>query len=350
MKILFLQKTTKFSGAESIVITLMKLLQKKGVEVLYVSPDGVIRSFVEKQGLTFYAADTNNPLVLKQVFKIFNPDIIHATDYHMSVSAAFLSGKIPVISHLHNNPLWLRKPLSFNAISYALALPFIKKVVSVSSSIEREFCYSNLIKNKNTVISNIVDVNRVLEKSMAPMDINNYDIVFMGRLTDQKDPIFFCSLIKELKNKHPHITALMIGEGELYSQVLNYIDKNDLQDNITLTGFVSNPYPIIKKAKVGVMPSKYEGFGLAAVEMMALGKPVICSGVGGLRDIVNSSCGKICRTFEEYLKEIDTMISNESIYRSKSVEARKRAKKFSNLIDYRDKFLKLYKECVDHGK
>lgn len=350
MKILFLQKTNEFSGAERIVITLMKLLQENGEEVLYASPEGPIRKIVEEKGLNFYAANTSNLLVLRRLIKQIKPDIVHATDYHMGVLAAFTSGNVPVISHLHNDPQWLKRPLSFNAISYAVALPFIKKVVSVSSSIEKEFCYRNLLKNKNKVISNVVDVNAVQKKSGNSIDIKEYDIVFMGRLTYQKNPIFFCKLIKKLKGKYPRITAVMIGQGELYNQVLDYIRKNDLVNNITLTGFVSNPYPIIRKAKIGLMPSRYEGFGLAAVEMMALGKPVICSNVGGLKDIVNSTCGKVCQSEDQYINEIDNMLGDKLLYKDKSLNAQKRAKSFADLVKYRDKFLDLYGECLDYEK
>ena len=51
----------------------------------------------------------------------------------------------------------------------------------------------------------------------------------------------------------------------------------------------SNPYPYLNAGKVMVMPSAWEGFGLAAVEGMCLGKPVVCSGVGGLADIVDEN-------------------------------------------------------------
>ena len=55
------------------------------------------------------------------------------------------------------------------------------------------------------------------------------------------------------------------------------------------------------------MPSLWEGFGLAAVEALTLGLPVVCSGAGGLCDIVNDSCGKICKTLDEYVSELVAM-------------------------------------------
>lgn len=83
----------------------------------------------------------------------------------------------------------------------------------------------------------------------------------------------------------------MIGDGELMPQVKEYICCHELEDIIELVGFQSNPYPYLNAGKVMVMPSIWEGFGLAAVEGMCLGKPVVCSGVGGMDKIIDASCG-----------------------------------------------------------
>lgn len=71
------------------------------------------------------------------------------------------------------------------------------------------------------------------------------------------------------------------------------IEELGLVHVIRLYGFQKNPYIYLKQAKVMCMPSKWEGFGLAAVEALALGKPVIAAPVGGLNDIINDNCGKL---------------------------------------------------------
>jgi glycosyltransferase involved in cell wall biosynthesis len=113
-------------------------------------------------------------------------------------------------------------------------------------------------------------------------------------LTPQKNIFFLLEILKDLKVLKPDMTVSIVGEGELRKEFEDKISEYNLQDNITLYGFQKNPYPYIMAAKVMCMPSAWEGFGLAAVEGMALGKPVVAAPVGGLTSIIDDSCGKLC--------------------------------------------------------
>lgn len=345
MKIIFLQKSTKYSGAENIVLQLMSLLPPE-YETYYVSPNGPIKKVVEESGLNFVALGKPNLLNVKKVIKQLHPDIIHANDFTMSVLAAFASGKIPVISHLHNDPSWIKNPLDIKSILYALTLPFIKKVITVSNSIEKEYAYSFLMKQKNVIINNIVNIHRIIKKSKSSElnTIDNFDLVLIGRLTEQKNPIFFCKIVKEIKIKYPNIKAVIIGEGELKEKIQLFIRQNSLSNNIKLLGFKKNPYPYIRKSKIGVMPSIYEGFGLVAVEMLGLGKPVVCSNVGGLQNIVTDECGRVCTSFKDYIDEIEKLLSDSKYYNMKAMYAVKRSKKYADINNFKNNFLKVYKE------
>ena len=75
---------------------------------------------------------------------------------------------------------------------------------------------------------------------------------------------------------------------------------------------MENPYPVLNASKIMILPSKWEGYGLVAVESLSLGIPVICSGAGGLKNIVNSSCGKICKNKDDYVQEIIELLDNET--------------------------------------
>ena len=96
------------------------------------------------------------------------------------------------------------------------------------------------------------------------------------------------------------------------------------------------------KTKILLMPSIFEGFGLVALEAMTLGKPVVCSGVGGLTDIVNDSCGYICKDNESYVDSISELLMDASIYASKSDGAIKQAHVFDNSTSYCDQLYGIY--------
>ena len=85
----------------------------------------------------------------------------------------------------------------------------------------------------------------------------------------------------------------------------------NLQNVIKIKGFMENPYGILNASKILCMPSVWEGYGLVAVEALALGIPVVSTGVGGLPGIINNSCGKICNITDEFISIIVELIELE---------------------------------------
>ena len=110
MKVLHLLKSNRFSGAENIALMIMDVCSD--VEMIYASPDGPIRQVVENRNHIFYALAEPTISEVKKAIHELNPDMIHAHDFSMSSIAAWASDGIPVISHLHNNPLWLKRNMS----------------------------------------------------------------------------------------------------------------------------------------------------------------------------------------------------------------------------------------------
>ena len=94
------------------------------------------------------------------------------------------------------------------------------------------------------------------------------------------------------------------------------------------------------------MPSSWEGYGLAAVEALSLGIPVVCSNVGGLPSIVNENCGKICRTLDDYTNSINTILKKEN-YEMYSKNALKRAQELENIDSYICKLSTIYEEIIE---
>lgn len=339
MRILHLLKSDKFSGAENVALTIMNLFPKE--EMIYASPDGPIRKVVEDAGQQFYALHSSNVSSVKAAIADLKPDIIHAHDFSMATNAAFAAGNIPVFAHLHNNPPWLGK-IHPKSVMFAFALSRIRHVISVSESVQQEYLFGNLMNEKITVLENFVDVERVQKLAQTPCRCKTTDLVFLGRLTQPKQPIVFCEIVNQVQKKLPKITARMIGDGELKEDVKSYIERNDLNGTIELVGFQANPYPYLQHGKIMVMPSAWEGFGLAAVEALSLGIPVLCSGVGGLKSIIDASCGSICLQTQKYVDSILQLLSAETDWDQINRNCRTRAKKFADKDHYKETLQKIY--------
>lgn len=120
------------------------------------------------------------------------------------------------------------------------------------------------------------------------------------------------------------------------------IEKYNLKDNIDLLGFKENPYPILKNSKILCVTSKYEGYGLAAIESIVLETPVVATNVGGLKEIINNKLGKLCSTDEEFEKEIQKLLLDEKYYATKKEECKYEINNIKNIENYIERLLFYY--------
>lgn len=132
------------------------------------------------------------------------------------------------------------------------------------------------------VVYNPVVTQQMLEISHANIDLpwlvkdELKMIVAAGRLTKQKD---FATLIKAfaLVQSKTKVRLVIMGEGELRSDLEQLIAENALQEAILLPGFVENPFAVMKQADLFVLSSAWEGLPNVLIQAMACGAPVVSS-------------------------------------------------------------------------
>ncbi len=353
IKVMHVLRMSSYSGAENVVISLINSLSDK-IDSVYVSPAGSICDVLKENNIQHYSIAKVSVSNIKQAIRDIKPDIIHAHDFTAGVVCAAVAGKIPVINHLHNNSPWLKK-ICPNTIVYWLACFRFAKILTVSSSVMDEFIFGTLFQKKTVVVGNPINLSMIREKaddtrSDNSAGIASSDMVFLGRLTQAKNPFLLLDIIKDLHEKKPDLSVSIVGDGELREAIVAKISDYALNSCITMYGFQKNPYPYIKAAKVMCMPSLWEGFGLAAVEALALGKPVVAAPVGGLKEIVNSSCGALCNSKEEYAACIYNLLADRELYAAKSDGAVNRANEFDNIDMYRNAVLEIYQKTLRTAK
>ena len=329
--------SNSFSGAESVAISIINSM-KEEVESAYVSPYGEIKNYLDNNKIFYIPIKKKSLGEIKKAIKEFKPDLIHAHDFTAGVICS-LATNLPIINHLHNNSPWIRK-YNFRSYLYLLCSYRFRRILTVSDSVMNEYVFGKKLKKKTEVVGNPVDVEGV--KKNAGDSIIKYDIAFLGRISTPKNPLFFVDIIFEIKKEKPDVSALMIGEGELRVEVENRIKVLKLDNNIELIGFQKNPYKYLNQARVVLMPSSWEGYGLAAVEALALGKPVVCSGVGGLSEIIDDECGSICHEKMEYVYSVAKLLNDERCYSEASICAFRRAEKLNNFEKYCNRIRRLY--------
>lgn len=340
MKVVHLLTTNTFSGAENVACKIISMFNgDTGVEMVYCAVRGPIEQLLKDRGIPFYPLDNFSFKSVKKALNVLKPDIIHAHDFRTSFYASLLKKNATLVPHIHNNALWIKKKGIYSSI-FLFAAKRSKNVIVVSNSIVNEYVYTNKIKEKMVVLPNPIDINEIREKANSYTCSDNYDLLYCGRFSPEKNPLLFVDIAEKYLESNKNAKIAMIGEGPLKDEVEKCLISRGI-NQVSLLGFVANPYPIIKNSKVVCMPSIFEGFGLVAVEAMSLGVPIVCSGKGGLSEIVDSSTGFICSDLDSYLSSLE-LLEDDTVREKYSKKCVEKAETFDNIEDYKNKLSSIY--------
>ncbi len=132
-----------------------------------------------------------------------------------------------------------------------------------------------------------------------PNGARQYPLVHRPALTDRKANLVSIGSLTKNKNFHSVIKSIaglrdqvgnysIVGAGDEEEVLRELIHQYELCEIVDLVGWQDNPQPWLENADVQLIPSRWEGFGLVAVEGMSTGLPVVASNVEGLRDVLPS--------------------------------------------------------------
>lgn len=341
--VLHILNTSSFSGAENVAITIIEGFKAAHADIrsVYVSLDGSIRDVLDKRGIEFEPIVRLSRREIRRVIRKYRPDVIHAHDFTASIISALSTFRIPVISHIHNNSPWLKK-VGKNSLVYGLSCLRYKKMLGVSPSVFDEFVFGRLFKRKSQVIGNPVSTASIVERAAMAEHREGYDVVFIGRLSEAKNPKLFVDVIDEIRKRCP-VRAVMLGDGEMRGEIEAQIEEKGLGDVITLGGFVDNPYGILSESRLLLMTSSWEGYGLVAVEALSLGKPVVATRVGGIPTIVEKGSGFLCNTEDELVDSAVRLLTDSALYEVTSHAALERSHEIDNLDGYIENLNTIYR-------
>ena len=235
---------------------------------------------------------------IRKIVKKISPDIVyaHSTKAGALVRIALIGIHIPVIYNPHgwafNIVQSKKKELAYKLIE-KVQIPFTKKVVCISeaeknSAIQNHICSTNKIQ----IITNGVDfelldqAQKITRKDLGiPEDA--FVVGQVGRLTEQKSPDVFVEMAEKIKEVIPNSFFVMVGDGNLESEVRSLIKAKELDDSFLITGWVNNPTSYLNCFDVATLLSRWEGFGLALVEYMYGSVPLVSTKVDAIPYVVD---------------------------------------------------------------
>ena len=162
------------------------------------------------------------------------------------------------------------------------------KIICCSESVsEDQINNFKANKNKIRVIENYID--EIRDNKTSKKNI----IITIGRLTKHKGQEHIIKAMSIVTKKIPNAQLLILGRGPQESYLLSLIKKLKLESNIELIGFTTSIEDYLKKSKVFVLASDYEGFSNALLEAMSYSIPVIAtSSPGGNNEVLSNKTYK----------------------------------------------------------
>lgn len=286
MKILHLLNSNKFSGAENVVCQIASMFDgDENIEIIYCSPDGPIQSALNERGIQFFPLKRMKRKELMRAIECVKPDVIHAHDMRASFFAATVCGKIPLISHIHNNNFNSRR-LTIRSIAYFYAALKAKHIIWVSQSSYEGYLFHKRFSNKSSILYNIINPVELRKKIGEDDQTYSIDVIYVGRLALPKNPYRLLEISKLLIEKKPDIKIAVVGSGNMEEEIRKKSIEDGLSNNVHFWGFNPNPAKMLHDSKLMIMTSFREGTPMCALEAMALGVPIVSTPVDGVKNLV----------------------------------------------------------------
>ncbi len=303
MKVLHVLNSRVYSGAEKVASQIIKTFEKQGMEMIYCSPESeMVTNMLAEQQIRYRSVPSLTPGNLKKIIAEEKPDRIHAHDMRATLVSALCCGKIPLISHIHNNA-YDSRGLTVKSIGYLFGGWKARKIIWVSKSAYEGYFFHKWFAGKSQVLYNILDTRQILARKAQDPEDYDYDVIFVGRLTYPKNPQRLMQLSRLLADRKKDVKIAIVGSGELEDETRQLCSALGLQENVFFLGFQSNPMKMIHDSKAMILTSRWEGTPMCALEAMALGTPVVSTPTDGLKDLVDDGINGYLAETDEALAE-----------------------------------------------
>lgn len=302
MRVLHLIDTLGRGGAENLLVTLLPALAPEGIETVVgvLRPPYDLQPALEERGIRVVRLPRfhrwNLPRATRALRKVCREEqieLVHAHLYFPGLYAASLSlrGGPPMIETFHNLAY-----AGANAGNWKLGLRRLVRAHLLGRAGTRFFGvsqavaahYSKALRLPDVgVLCNVIDLAAIDATPVAGRSTDTLQIVVPGRLVPEKG---HADLLAALQGAQmPPYSLRFVGGGPLHARLEEEAARAGIAvkilGNTSHAAFLAE----VAAADIVVTPSRHEGFGIAAAEAMALGKPLIASRAGGLPEVAGDA-------------------------------------------------------------
>lgn len=326
-----------WGGGQRQVAGLCLYLKEAGHKVRIICrPGSVIEQWASENCISTLFVNMSSSFSLPAVFKLRklimreSPDIVHlhAARAHSlgSMAAHFAGMENVVVTRRMDHPVRMVWP---NTYAYG---KWVRRVVAISGAVKDALIQSGVDESNITVIESGAEIGKysglVPDKDFrASLGISESTPVISTAATlgERKGIKYLLEAMATLKWKGIDAHVVVAGDGPMRQELESFARDQNL--SVTFLGFFNEMPKLFSITDVFVMPSLMEGLGIAVLEAMAAGKPVVASGVGGLNEtIIHGKTGLHVppANSSEIAEAIEKILSNNQLAKEFGNAGRKR--------------------------
>ena len=233
------------------------------------------------------------------------PDVVHAHDWLVAHPAIALAEffDVPMVSTIHATEAgrhsgWVSGPISrqVHAAESWLARESDELIACSASMAEEIDALFGPGLAEITVIPNGIDSTRwpfALRRAHAGPP----ELLYFGRLEYEKGVHDAIAALPRIRRAHPGTTLTVAGDGTQQDWLLEVARQHKVLRSVRFTGRADHDQllALLHRVDVAVLPSRYEPFGIVALEAVAAGAPLVVTDVGGLGEaVIDGQTGLCC--------------------------------------------------------
>lgn len=291
------------------------------------------------------------------------PDVVHAHTYKAGVLAsvaARIAGTAAVIFSPHGHifspgaeiPGVPGNPLKRSMLRWVTraAQTCAHRVTALSDVDLRDQVALRLApRSRYVVVRNGIDLDRFAARAgRVPVNGDGPVVGAVGRFTSEKGHDLLLDALVRVRGRLPRARLVLVGYGELEGELRGRAERLGVSDAVTFAG-ERDAEEVLPEFDIFVQPSRYESQGVAILEAMAAGRPVVATDVGGVRDVVrDGETGLLVRPGEaDALSDaIVRLAETPDLARSLAERARTRVREGFSVDQMVRAYARLYRDLL----
>lgn len=291
LKILHIDPERNWGGGEAQVLGLLTYLAKQGHrQYLLAHPHGQLWARAQSLEISLVPMIARNDIAVRSAWSIRrliheeNFDIVHLHTKRAHALAAWFSGRRRRAKFIVTRRM--DYPEKRGARARWLYNRGADGVVAISQTIADLLHDAGVQQEKMRVIYSGIDAARFQQRAPRSELSQPAVVGTVAVLEERKGLRYLLEAAARLQAQGLSVEYRIAGAGPLLAELRQLAQQSGVGDRVRLVGFVSDSAAFLADLDIFVLPSLFEGLGVAALEAMAAGKPVIASRVGGLAESV----------------------------------------------------------------